>query len=98
MLDLYNQKYDEEILKSHIYQLKFMDIIKTQILDVTFIVKYILNDKYQLHEEDQITIEDIIKYQPHISEGTLLKCLHEYNSEDDSVVNFETYSENISDN
>ena len=53
MLDLYNNKYDRKVLKENIYSVKLTDILKTQILDITFIVRYILSDLYQLTEEDK---------------------------------------------
>ena len=49
MLDLYNIKYDRKTLKNNIYAVNLTDILKTQILDITFIVRYILNDLYQLN-------------------------------------------------
>jgi hypothetical protein len=94
MLDLYNNKYDREILKQHIYSLKLIDILKTQILDITFIVRYILSDLYQLHQEDQnIKVETVIKYQPHIKKEELEKALLDYNSDDDSIEDFQSYAE-----
>ena len=42
MLDLYNKKYTRETLKKYIYSVRLIDILKTQKLDVTFIVRYIL--------------------------------------------------------
>ena len=93
MLDLYNNKYDRQTLKDNIYAVKLIDILKTQTLDVTFIVRYILNSKYQLDEEDQIiTPKMVIKYQPHISFKFLMKEKTYYNSDDDSVDDFETVS------
>ena len=93
MLDLYNNKYDRQTLKDNIYAVKLIDILKTQTLDVTFIVRYILNSKYQLDDEDQIiTTEMVIKYQPHISLKNLIKEITYYNSDDDSVDDFETVS------
>lgn len=93
MLDLYNNKYDRDILKKNIYSLKLMDILKTQTLDITFIVRYILSDLYQLHESDMnISVEDVLKYQPHINEKELLEMLMNYNSDDDSVEDFEGFS------
>jgi hypothetical protein len=93
MLDLYNNRYDYKTLKENIYALKLIDIIKTQILNERFIVHYILSDLYQLHEEDKgITIECILKYQPHIDEDILTKMIDEYNSDDDSVEDFESIS------
>ena len=93
MLDLYNNKYDRKTLKKHIYQVKLMDIVKTQKLDITFIVRYILSDLYQIHEDEMnISIDDIMKYQPHINRVELEKALIDYNSDDDSVEDFETVS------
>lgn len=94
MLDLYNIKYDRDTLKQHIYDVKLTDLLKTQILDIFFIVRYILNDSYQLHEDDQnITVETVIKYQPHINKESLEIALKEYNSDDDSFEDFQSYSE-----
>ena len=45
-IDLYKNKYDRETLKKYIYAVKLIDILKTQTLDVSFVVKYILNSKY----------------------------------------------------
>lgn len=94
MLDLYNNKYDREILKEKIYSLKLIDILKTQILDITFIVRYILSDLYQLTDEDKnINVDMVLKHQHHIKRENLLEALKYYNSDDDSVEDFQTYSE-----
>lgn len=94
MLDLYNKKHDRETLKKHIYELKLLDILKTQELDLFFIVRYILSDLYQLHEEDKcITVDIVIQYQPHINKDVLEKALKEYDSDDDSFGDFQSYSE-----
>lgn len=93
MLDLYNNKYDRQILKQNIYAVKLIDILKTQKLDTSFITKYILNEVYQLDEEDtKINIELVLKLQPHIKKDELLKEICSYNSDDDSVEDFETFS------
>ena len=93
MLDLYNNKYDRVTLKENIYSLNLIDILKTQILDITFIVRYILNDLYQLTDQDKtIDIDMVLKYQSHIQREKLLYALKLYNSDDDSVEDFETYS------
>lgn len=93
MLDLYNTKYSRNELKTNIYAVKLIDILKTQSLDTTFIVRYILNTNYQLTEEDeQITIETVLQYQPHINKQKLQLELFLYNSDDDSVDDFETVS------
>ena len=41
MIDLYNNKYDRETLKQNIYAVKLIDILKTQTIDVSFVVRYI---------------------------------------------------------
>lgn len=103
MLDLYNIKYDLKVLKNHIYELNFIDILKTQILDVSFIVKYIMNPKYQLcYNEKMIDIKMVLKYQKHIKEDELIDMIIEYNNDnndnnednDDISLNFELYAEN----
>ena len=43
MLELYHNKYDRKTLKNNIYNIKLIYIIKTQKIDVTFAVRYILN-------------------------------------------------------
>jgi hypothetical protein len=91
-LDLYNNKYDRQTLKDNIYAVKLLDILKTQLLDITFVVCYILNESYQLHDDDKISIEDICKYQKHISYEELVKQISLYDSDDDSVDDFEIYS------
>lgn len=97
MLDLYNIKYDRKTLKDNIYAVKLMDILKTQILDVTFIVRYILSDLYQMTEEDKsINIDIVIKYQPHIQREELEAILLEYDSDEDSIEDFQSYSERYS--
>jgi hypothetical protein len=89
MLDLYNNQYNREVLKKHIYEVKLIDILKTQKIDVTFAVRYILNKKYQLHLDDNIVADDVLKLQPHITYKTLQKTLLDYESDDDSVENFD---------
>ena len=94
MLDLYNIKYDRKTLKEHIYAVKLIDILKTQILDIKFIVSYILSDLYQIHPDDQnISVETVMEYQPHINKDELAKALLEYNSDDDSIEDFQSYAE-----
>ena len=68
-----------------------IDILKTQMLDVTFVVRYILNQKYQLDDvDDNINAQTVLKYQPHITFEELQKAFYEYESDDDSVTDFET--------
>jgi len=90
MLDLYNNTYDRKTLKDNIYNVKLMDIVKTQKLDISFIVRYILSDLYQLHEDEMnISIDDVIKYQPHINRSGMALALLDYNSDDDSIEDFD---------
>jgi len=94
MLDLYNNKYDRKVLKENIYSVSLTDVLKTQILDITFIVRYILSDIYQLTDEDRnIDINLVLKFQPHIQREELMKALEEYDSDEDSIEDFQTYSE-----
>lgn len=94
MLDLYNIKYDRKTLKEHIYDVKLVDILKTQILDLTFIVRYILSDLYQLTDEDKtIDINMVLKYQKHIQREDLINSINNYDSDDDSIEDFQSYSE-----
>ena len=94
MLDLYNNKYDRVTLKQNIYAVKLIDILKTQILDISFIIRYILSDLYQLTDEDRrINVDLVLKLQSHIKREKLISALKEYNSDDDSVEDFQTYSE-----
>ena len=97
MLDLYNNKYDRKTLKEHIYDLKLIDILKTQTLDITFIVRYILSDLYQFDDQDRsIDVDMVIKYQTHIRKEELMELLLNYNSDEDSIEDFETYSKRTS--
>jgi hypothetical protein len=73
MLDLYNIQYDLEIIKQNIYAVNLIDVLKTQTLTSDFVLKYILNTNFKLtKEEEAITIEDVIKYQPHLLKTNLL--------------------------
>jgi len=67
--DLYKNQYDYETLKTNIYCVSLMDILKTQKLTSDFCVKYILNRDFQILDEDQnITIDIVKKYQLHITD------------------------------
>ena len=93
MIDLYNNKYDRQTLKDNIYAVKLMDILKTQKIDVSFVVRYILNSKYQLTDEErEINSYMVLNYQPHIDKNELFKAIDDYESDDDSVDDFETTS------
>jgi hypothetical protein len=93
MLDLYNNKYDRQTLKENIYDLNLIDILKTQKLDESFVVKYIMNKNYQLTEEEQkINIKTIVSFQKHLSYISLYNKFLEYISDDDSIDDFEVVS------
>jgi len=93
MLDLYNKQYSRETLKKYIYSVRLVDLLKTQKLDITFIVRYILNSKYQLNEVDEyINVDMVLMYQKHIHRNQLREAMMEYISDDDSVEDFETVS------
>jgi len=97
MLDLYNNKYDRQTLKDNIYAVNLIDILKTQILDVTFVVRYILNKNYQINDIDNIISVPIVLYfQPHIKHEELQIALNDYESDDDSIADFETISKQSS--
>ena len=93
MLDLYNKKYDRETLKQNIYAVRLIDILKTQKIDHTFAVRYILNKNYQLCKEDQnIDVETVLFYQPHIFKNILQSEILRYDKDNDSIDDFETVS------
>ena len=92
-MDLHNKKYDRETLKNNIYMFNLIDILKTQKIDATFAVRYLLNSKYQLEENEQnITPKMVLFYQPHINKDELLSEMLSYDSDDDSIDDFETVS------
>jgi hypothetical protein len=89
MLDLYNNQYEQETLKKHIYAISLVDILKTQKIDADFAVKYLLQPKYQLTKEESIiTPKIVLHYQKHIMKEELYKKIIEYNSEDDDSIHF----------
>lgn len=95
--DLYINQYDYNTLKTNIYAVSLLDILKTQYLTSDFCVKYILNTDFQLlEEEENINIETIKKYQPHIKPIELINGLFRttLNKRIDSIDDFETYMNN----
>jgi len=96
--DLYKNKYSFDILKANIYAVSLLDILKTQILDAVFCVKYILNPDFQLSEEEEnIDMTHVLQFQPHISISQLIdeqlkaKKLRTIKKRIDSIEDFETY-------
>ena len=64
---LYINKYDTSNLVKNLPNLDMVVILKTQILDIDFIVDYILNEEYQvLESEKNIDICDVLTCQKHI--------------------------------
>jgi len=93
MLDLYKKKYDRQTLKDHIYAIDFFDVLRTQTIDATFAVRYLLNKNYDLDDKYKIlTPELIVRLQPHIKIEDLRFEILNYDSDDDSVTDFETVS------
>ena len=96
--DLYKNQYDYETLKTNIYAVSLIDILKTQILTADFCVKYILNEDFQFCEEDKlITMNMVKKCQPHITNSEFINALiivsnkKERGQRIDSVEDFESY-------
>jgi hypothetical protein len=95
MLDLYEKQYDRQTLKDHIYAIDFFDLLRTQKIDATFAVRYLLNKKYDLDDKYKIlTPRLIVRLQPHIKIEDLRYEILNYDSDDDSVTDFETVSNN----
>jgi hypothetical protein len=90
MLDLYKNNYDRETLKKNIYSFNLLDILKTQHLDYTFVIRYILNTNYQFTKEEQlINMTDVLNYQRHLQKDILELEYLNYYDDDDSVNGFE---------
>ena len=81
MYDLSNEhlnlnNYDLTRLEKNLPNLDMAVILRTQTLDINFIVNYILNDKYQfLESEKDIDINDVLSHQKHINRQELLNKL-----------------------
>lgn len=97
--DLYKNQYNYETLKTNIYAVSLLDILKTQQLTGEFCIKYILNPNFQLSEQDEkITIELVKFLQPHISdEDFLIASINADNKKSrkqriDSFEDFESFS------
>ena len=96
----YSYMYDLDELKRQIYACNLWDILKTQELTTEFCAKYILNSDFQLTAEEQhITIDDVLHWQPHlnaidllgaVNKALLMKRLY---GRCDSFDDFETHSE-----
>ena len=96
--DLYKNQYDYTTLKNNIYCVSLLDILKTQRLTADFCVKYILNEDFQILDEDQnITLDIVKQYQPHILDIDFVGSLTRAHDKKikfkriDSFEDFETY-------
>ena len=59
--------YGEEELIENIYFFPLEQILKTQKLSYDFVCDYILNEDFHLlPNEEKLTIEIVLKYQPHL--------------------------------
>jgi hypothetical protein len=66
-IDLYSNTFPLDVLEKNIDKLDLKTLIKTQKLSYDFIIKYILNEEYQITpEEKTIDIYDVIYNQSHI--------------------------------
>ena len=82
-----------EYLKKNIYNFSLMDIVRRETLDYSFVIKYILNENYQLSEEDKsISVEDVVRYQKHLNKHILENLINNEYMSDDSVDKFDTYN------
>ena len=57
MLDLYKNQYDRQTLKDNIYAVDFFDLLRTQKIDATFAVRYLLNKNYDLDDKYNVSIK-----------------------------------------
>jgi hypothetical protein len=92
-LDLKNNKYSMDVLRENIYATGLLEILQTQTINEEFAVNYILNERFQLSDdEEKITIEYVLKMQPHLSKEKLLR-LYLVGPVDNDFPNFEKYAE-----
>lgn len=98
--ELYASQHDYETLKILImtFSVSMLDILKTQRLCANFCIKYIMNERYHIFDEDKtITYTTIKLYQPHIEDAeltdALLKATNKLSRGQriDSIDDFETY-------
>lgn len=85
VLDLKNKKYEMVILKKYIYSLDLVEVLQTQVLTKEFVLNYILNKDFQLtKEENNISLEDVLYFQPHLLKSDLLDILNNNNKRNSS--------------
>ena len=79
--DLYKNQYNYKTLKEHVYVVSLLDIVKSQKLSAEFCVKYVLNENFQFTKEEQsITVDTVLTYQPHITLLDLVTTRNRSNS------------------
>jgi hypothetical protein len=82
-----------DVLKENIYATGLFEILQTQTITEEFAVNYILNERFQLSDdEENITIDCVIKLQPHLNKEKLLR-LYVLGPIEDDFPNFEKYAE-----
>ena len=92
-IDLTTQKYPINDLIWNIYDLDFLEVLRTQHLTEEFTVDYILNKDYQLTEiEKRITIKTVLKCQPHLNNDRLKYLIHVFDKKKRLFPNFEKYA------
>ena len=92
-LDLKNDKYSMDVLRENIYATGLIEILQTQTITEDFAVNYILNERFQLSDdEEKISIDNVLKLQPHLKKEKLLK-LYVIGPTDYTFTNFEKYAE-----
>jgi len=92
VIDLEHNHYSLEVLKENIYAIGLFNILRTQKINEEFAVNYILNERFQLSdEEEKITLDFVLKMQPHLDKDKLLK-LYIIGPTDYDFPNFEKYA------
>lgn len=77
--DLRKNKYSLEELENNIHNFNLKTLLINQTLTASFCAKYILSEEYASRvEETYIDSNDVLGYQPHISDEELSKAFCEY--------------------
>ena len=74
--DLYQNNYDIQTLIDNISSLSLITILRTQYLTYDFCINYLLNEKYQIIEEEKyLDIFDVCSHQTHLK---AVAFIHKY--------------------
>ena len=74
--DLYKNNYDIQTLIDNISSLSLITILRTQHLTYDFCIDYLLNEKYQIIEEEKyLDIFDVCEHQTHLK---AVAFIHKY--------------------